>query len=106
LKKEAMPVIELQVLSVLRALAEIAGMFLMAQGALYLLAGDLREQNFVYQLFRIITRLVITVTRLMTPKVIADKYVAFIAFFMLFWLWILLAYVRQVVCQLNDLVCG
>jgi hypothetical protein len=105
-QKEPMPGIELQVLSVLRALAEIAGMFLLAQGALYLLAGGRREQNFVYQLFRIITRPVISTTRFMTPKAIADKYIPFIAFFLLFWLWILLAYVRQVVCQLNGLVCG
>jgi hypothetical protein len=98
--------IELQALSFLRALAEIAGMFLLAQGALYFLIGGRREQNFVYQLFRIITRPVISTTRWMTPKAIADKYVAFIAFFLLFWLWILLAYVRQVVCQLNGLVCG
>ena len=101
-----MPGIELQALSALRALAEIAGMFLLAQGALFLLAGGKREQNFVYQLFRIITRPVITATRLMTPNVVADKYVAFIAFFLLFWLWILLAYVRQVVCLSNGLVCG
>ena len=101
-----MPGIELQALSALRALTEIAGMFLLAQGALFLLAGGKREQNFAYQLFRIITRPVITATRLMTPNVVADKYVAFIAFFLLFWLWILLAYVRQVVCLSNGLVCG
>ena len=101
-----MPGIELQALSVLRALAEIAGMFLLAQGALFLLAGGTREQNFVYQLFRIITRPVISAIRFMAPKVIADKYIPFIAFFVLFWLWILLAYVRQVVCELNGLVCG
>ena len=98
--------IELQALSVLRALAEIAGMFLLAQGALFLLAGGRREQNFVYQMFSIITRPVISATRFMMPKLIADKYIAFIAFFLLFWLWILLAYVRQVACELNGLVCG
>jgi len=98
--------IELQALSVLRALAEIAGMFLLAQGALFLLAGGRREQNFVYQMFSIITRPVISTTRFMMPKLIADKYIAFIAFFLLFWLWILLAYVRQVACELNGLVCG
>ena len=34
-----MPSIEIQALSVLRALTEIAGMFLLAQGALFMLAG-------------------------------------------------------------------
>jgi len=98
--------IELQLLGILRALAEVAGMFLLAQGALFLLAGRTRDRNFVYQLFRIVTRPVISSTRFMLPKVIADRTVPFVAFFILFWLWILLAYARQVICRLNGLECG
>lgn len=97
--------IELQILTVLRALVEVAGMFLLAQGALYVLAGGTREKNIVFQLFRLLTRPVIVATRFITPRVIVDKHIPFVAFFLLFWLWILLAYVRQVVCQLNGL-CG
>ena len=98
--------IELLVLTLFRALAEIAGLFLLAQGALFLLAGSARDRNFVYQLFVVITRPVISLTRFMMPKVIIDKHIPFVAFFLLFWLWILLAYVRQVVCQSNGLICG
>jgi len=96
--------VELYLLSILRALAEIAGMFLLAQGALFLLAGGRRERNIVYQLFRIIARPVICATRCLMPKVIIDRHIPFVAFFLLFWLWIALAYVRQIVCGLN--VCG
>ena len=98
--------IELQIITVLRALVEVAGWFLLAQGALYLLAGGTRDKNFVYQLFVIVTRPVISATRFMMPKVIVDKHIPFVAFFLIFWLWIFLAYVRQVVCELNGLVCG
>ena len=98
--------IELQILTLFRALAEIAGLFLLAQGTLFLLAGSARDRNFVSQLFVVITRPVISLTRCMMPKVIVDKHIPFVAFFLLLWLWILLAYVRQVVCKLNGLVCG
>ena len=101
-----MTAIELHIVSILRALVEVAGMFLLAQGILFVLAGGTRDKNIVYQLFRIITRPVVQATRFITPKVIVDKHIPFVAFFVLFWLWILLAYVKQVVCDLNGLVCG
>ncbi len=101
-----MPTIELQIITILRALVEVAGMFLLAQGILFVLAGGTRDKNIVYQLFRIITRPVVQAIRFITPKVIVDKHIPFVAFFVLFWLWILLAYVKQVVCDLNGLVCG
>jgi len=98
--------IELQVLTIARALVEVAGWFLLAQGALFLLAGSTRNKNIVYQLFVIVTRPVISATRFIAPKVIVDKHIPFVAFFLVFWLWILLAYVKQLVCELNGLVCS
>ena len=96
----------LQLLGILRALAEIAGLFLLAQGALYILVGGKRDRNFVYQLFRIITRPAISVTRLIVPKAIVDRYIPIVAFMLLFCVWILLAYVRLIVCKSAGLVCG
>ena len=98
--------VELQLLTVLRALAEIAGLFLLAQGALFLLAGGTRDRNFIYQLFCIITRPVTSLTRLMIPKLVPDKYIPYIAFFLLFALWILLAYVRLIICTSHGLTCN
>lgn len=97
--------IELQAVIILRALVEVAGWFLIAQGVLYLLAGARRESNVVYKLFVVITRPVISATRFITPKMIIDKHVPFVAFFLLFWLWILLAWVKQSLCQIGGLVC-
>ena len=93
--------IELHLLSLLRALAEIAGMSLLAQGALFLLAGGRHQTNVVYQLFSFITRPVIVATRRLAPKAICERCLPSLAFFLLFTLWIALAYVRQVVCLSN-----
>ena len=98
--------IELQLIGILRALVEVAGMFLLAQGVLFLLVGRTRDTNFVYQLFRIVTRPVVSSARFVLPKAIVDRTIPFIAFFILFGLWIFLAYARQVVCRLNGLACG
>jgi hypothetical protein len=91
---------ELQLIGVLRALAEIAGMFLLAQGALFLLAAGRHRQNVVYQLFGIITRPVIAATRRVMPVAIGDRFIPGLACALLFGLWIVLAYLRQRVCGL------
>ena len=96
--------IALHLLSILRALAEIAGMSLLAQGALWLLTGGGPQRNVVYQLFSLITRPVLGVTRWLMPKALSGRFVPPLAFFLLLTLWIALAYVRQVVCLAN--VCG
>ncbi|MBI4754518.1 MAG: hypothetical protein HY778_03660 [Betaproteobacteria bacterium] len=97
--------IELIMISALRVLVEVALLTLLGQGLLALLAGARRQSNPIYQLFQVVTRPVIRLARWMTPKVIVDKHLPFVAFFILFWLWILLAYVKRVVCQLEGLNC-
>lgn len=94
----------LHFLSILRALAEIAGMSLLAQGALWLLTAGEPQRNAIYRLFALITRPVIVATRCLAPKAISDLRIPLVTFFLLFALWIGLAYVRQVVCHSN--VCG
>lgn len=98
--------IEVHILTILRALVEVAGWFLIARGALVLLAGARRDTNIVYQFFVIVTRPVIAAARFVTPKIVVDKHIPFVAFFFLFWLWILLAFVRNTLCQASGLVCA
>ncbi len=97
---------ELFIVSVLRGLVEVAGMFLLGQGILWVLAGASRERNFIYRLFQVVTRPVIRLVRAITPKAIMDRHLPVVTFFLLFWLWILLAYVRQTICTANGLACG
>ena len=66
--------IDLLLVSVLRALVEVAGFFLLGQGLLYVLAGSSREKNAVYQLFRVITNPVVKAVRFITPKQVVDKH--------------------------------
>lgn len=84
---------------------EVALLALLGQGVLALLAGARRATNPVYRLFQIITEPVMKGVRLITPKAILDKHLPFVAFFLLFWLWILLAYVKRNLCQIEGLAC-
>ena len=96
---------ELFVLSLLRALVEVAGYFLLGQGLLALLAGRRKQDNMVYKLFLIVTGPVVKTVRKLTPRQIIDKHVPFIAFAVLFWLWIALAWVKRLYCDTHQLQC-
>ena len=98
--------IELLLVSVLRALVEVAGLFLLGQGVLYLLAGSRRERNAVYRMFQFLTRPVIRATRAITPRVVVDRHIPLLTFFLLFWLWIVLQIVKLRLCAAHQLVCG
>jgi hypothetical protein len=92
---DSAPGLAFLLLSVLRALLELAGLFLLGQAALYVLAGPHREANAVYKLFRLLTRPVIAVARFIAPKTMAASRIHILAFVVIFVLWILLAYLRQ-----------
>ena len=91
------------IVAILRALVEVALLALLAQGVLALLAGARRHTNFVYRLFLVITGPVLKACRWITPKVIIDKHLPFVAFFLLFGLWIMLAWVKRELCALSGL---
>lgn len=97
---------QILLLSILRALVEVAGFALLGQGLVAVLAGSSRERNVIYKLFVLIASPVTRLVRAVTPKVIIDKHIPFVTFFLLFWLWILLAYLRRLVCDMNGVVCG
>ena len=94
------------IVSALRALVEVALIALFAQGLLALLAGARRGANPIYRLFQIVTGPVLRGVRFITPKVFLDKHLPFVAFFFLFWLWIILAYAKRVICGVDGLACG
>jgi hypothetical protein len=96
---------ELLILGVLRALVEVAMLFLIGQGILALLAGSRRHSNVVYKLFVIVTQPVMKAVRFIAPPQIIDKHLPFVAFFVLFWLWIGLAWLKQTYCEANLLQC-
>ena len=98
--------LELFIITVLRALVELAGCFMLGQGLLYLLAGRKRNENFVYQLFSILTRPVIRLTRVITPRFVRDDHIPIAAFLLLVWLWIGLAMAKRYICVTQSLACA
>ncbi|WP_223115924.1 hypothetical protein [Oryzomicrobium terrae] len=52
----------------------------------------------MYRLFQLVTGPVVRAMRRVTPRFIVDAHVPLLTFFVLFWLWLALAYVRQVLC--------
>lgn len=89
--------IELLITSILRSIVEVALLSLFAQGVLGVLSGAARANNPIYRFFCIITRPPIRLIRFVVPKLIIDKHIPFVAFFVLFWLWILLAWIKRAI---------
>jgi hypothetical protein len=100
----AMP-LDLLLVSALRVLVEVAGLALLGQGVLALLAGKYRHDNVFYKVFQIVTRPVIRAVRLITPRFVLDAHIPMLAFFLLFWLWIALAIAKRHLCGLHGLAC-
>jgi hypothetical protein len=96
---------ELLVLGVLRALAEVAMLFLLGQGLLALLAGSRRHDNTVYKLFLIVTAPVLKVVRKSHAAAGHRPHLPFVAFALLFWCWIGVTWLKKLYCDTNMLQC-
>ncbi|KAF0103282.1 MAG: hypothetical protein FJ209_01490 [Betaproteobacteria bacterium] len=97
--------LDLLLVSILRVLVEVAGFALLGQGVLALLAGKYRHQNIFYKVLQAVTAPVVKATRFVLPRFIIDAHVPLIAFFLLFWLWIVLAVAKRHLCGLHGLAC-
>jgi ABC-type uncharacterized transport system permease subunit len=76
------------VIVVLKALTEVAGVAMIGQGVLWIISGAKRDQNPVYGIFKTITSPVIKATRWITPRVVLDQHLGLVAFFLLIILWL------------------
>jgi ABC-type uncharacterized transport system permease subunit len=92
----------LTLITVLRTLVEVAGLALLGQGVLYLLAGTNRERNVFYRMLKTVTQPVWRLARLIAPRVIVDRHIGFLAFLLLAIGWYLLVVVQAGQC-LNEL---
>ncbi len=78
----------LTLVSILKLIAEIALLALAGQWVLGLLAGAKRDQNMFYQLLQVVTRPFVSGARMVTPKVVIDRHVPLVTFFLLLFVWI------------------
>jgi hypothetical protein len=76
-------------LKVIKALAEVAGLALIGQGIVALFAGNTRDQNFVYVLFKIITGPATKLARIVSPRFVPDRHIPWVAFGLVLWVWVL-----------------
>jgi hypothetical protein len=83
---------ELLLVVVVKALAELAGMFLLGRGLLWVLAGRKRMDNIFYQVLCIVTDPLLRFTRWMAPRVVLDGYIPAIAFGLVLWVWLAIVF--------------
>jgi hypothetical protein len=70
-------------LVIVHTLILVAGLSLLGQGVVGIFNWRRRHENFVYQVFSIVTRPVVAAVRVITPRVILDEHVPLVAFLLL-----------------------
>jgi len=84
--------IELLLVVIVKALAELAGMFLLGRGLLWVLAGRKRMDNIFYQVLAVVTDPLLRFTRWIAPRVVLDSYIPAIAFGLVLWVWLAIVF--------------
>jgi hypothetical protein len=75
-------------INIVKLIAEIAGMALLGQWIVGLLAGAKREQNIFYQLLAVIGRPFVLAARWISPRVVLERHLPLVAFLVLLMVWI------------------
>ena len=78
----------LLLVSLLKAISEILALSLAGQGMLWLIAGQTRGSYFVYRLFATLTRPVLRLARMITPRFVGDRHVWMVAVLLVFVVWV------------------
>lgn len=73
----------LQFLNIAQLLAYIGLLALVGQGLLFVLAGQKRDTNLIYQLFQVLNRPWMALARLISPARIDPRHHGWVAFFVL-----------------------
>ena len=97
--------LDILLVSIARVLVEVAGLFLLGQGVLWLFGPRARDGNFIYDLFKKGTRPIIKLTRAIAPRFVHDAHIGLLAFFILMWLWLGLAFAKRYMCVSQGLQC-
>ena len=97
---------DILLVTIARALVEVAGTLLLGRGVLWMFGPKGREGNFIYDLFKMGTQPIITATRVITPRFIHDAHVGLVSFFILGCLWLGLAIAKYNMCITRGLQCA
>ena len=74
-------------IKIAKALVEVAGFAFLGQALVGIFAGARRDENFIYQLFKVMTSPVTRPVRAILPRIIIDRHIPYIAFGILLWIW-------------------
>jgi hypothetical protein len=96
---------DILLVTIARALVEVAGMMLLGQGVLWLFGPKGRDGNFVYDLFKKGTYPIVKATRVITPRFVHDAHIGMVSFIILVWLWLALAFAKRYLCVTHGLQC-
>ncbi len=88
----------LLLVSIVKLICEIALLALAGRALLSLIAGSKKESNFFHQALVAITKPFVSAARLITPKVILDRHMPFVAFSLLSIIWIVALIEKVRVC--------
>ncbi|HMN91626.1 MAG TPA: YggT family protein [Hydrogenophaga sp.] len=78
----------LLIITIVKAVVEIALMALLGRFILGWLAGERRESNLIYQVLSVLVRPVLGLARLLSPRVVLDRHVPLVAFLLLGFAWV------------------
>jgi hypothetical protein len=73
--------------SIVKAISDILIFSMIGQGILWLIAGRARDSNFVYKLLSAVTRPVMRLARLISPRVVLDRHIWLVAMLLVVVVW-------------------
>jgi len=86
------------VASLVKLIAEIVLMALLGKGLVALLAGEGRERNVFYQILSVMTRPFERASRFVAPRMVLDRHLPFVTFFIMAFVWIAALIAKISVC--------
>lgn len=97
--------IDITIISVLRALIEVALLMLLIRGLLWIFGPRARRGNFFYDILTVGVTPFVKGTRAITPKLLRDAYVPALTFFLLFCVYLGLGITKAAICASRGLEC-
>lgn len=81
-------------INIVKLIAEIAGMALLGQWIVGLLAGAKREKNIFYQLLAVIGKPFVLAARWVAPKIVLERHLPLVAFLVVLMIWVLVVILK------------
>jgi hypothetical protein len=78
----------LQLITIIKAIIEVALFAFIGQGILYIMAGAKRDKNIVFTMLKTVTMPVTKFIRFISPGIVMDRHIPLASFTLLLVLWV------------------